>query len=165
MSVLRLGLAVLIVGAITVLASQLRPSHAGGGARMPLTNSQALAVDPAIRTVATRFILSAVARTDTAASWELLDPTYPGKSGFTKGTWAKGRIPVIQPSFPVTKAGIQLAVSERTPRNVLLEVLLTNRGKGQAFELGLKRHRGKAGPQWLVDRWIVRYVHTGPAEQ
>ena len=118
------------------------------------------ALQSQIRAVATKFILTAVAGRDTAASWNLLDRSFPGKSEFTKETWARGAIPVTP--FPAKRSGIHLAVRNVRSKSVLLEVLLTTKKRRPAFfELGLRdTERGKR--RWLVDYWNLKYVHSGP---
>jgi hypothetical protein len=158
-SVTRLGLALLIAGVIGVLGTELRPSAPKPVRWSPLDSLEGSRnVDPRMRAVAMKFILTAVARRNQVASWDLLDPTFPHKTEFTRKTWAKGAIPVTPSAFPVRKAGIYLAVRRARPKFVLLEVLLTaTRGKADLFWLGLRRHGRDAKPRWLVDLWMVKY--------
>src|SRR5919108_142338 len=69
------------------------------------------AFDQQAREVAGKFLLTAVSRRNTGASWELLDPTFPGKEGYTKATWAKGDIPVIP--FPAASSDAPLNVAAK----------------------------------------------------
>jgi hypothetical protein len=79
------------------------------------------AFDTEARQVAGKFILTAVARKNTGASWELLDPTYAGREGFTKQTWAKGEIPVIP--FPgAEQADARFNVTYSSPAQLMVEV-------------------------------------------
>ncbi|HET7857061.1 MAG TPA: hypothetical protein VFL41_11450 [Gaiellaceae bacterium] len=108
--------------------------------------------DAQAREVAGKFLVTAVARKNTAASWELLDPTFPGKEGYTKATWAKGDIPVIP--FPAAQADARFNVTYSTPKALTVEVaLVPTKGEPAVFELGLR----KRGTRWLVDYWMTRY--------
>jgi hypothetical protein len=116
-------------------------------------------LDKEARQVAGKWILTAVARKNTGASWELLDPTYPGKNDYTKASWAKGDIPVIPASFPVTNLEIaRFNVTQSFPDQITVEVaLIPKRGKPEIFELGLRRRGEGDARRWLVDYWMTRY--------
>src|ERR671925_537596 len=110
------------------------------------------AFDQQAREVAGKFLLTAVSRRNTGASWELLDPTFPGKEGYTKATWAKGDIPVIP--FPAASSDARFNVTYSSGTQLTVEVaLVPKKGKAQVFELGLR----KRGTRWLVDYWMTRY--------
>jgi hypothetical protein len=114
--------------------------------------------DKEARDVAGKFILTAVARKNTGASWALLDPTYPSREGFTKATWAKGDIPVVP--FPgAENADARFNVTYSSPKQLTVEVALVPRGKGEpaVFELGLRRRGTGENQRWLVDYWMTRY--------
>ena len=103
--------------------------------------------------MAEKFIWTAVARKNIAASWELLDSAFPGKDAFTKKTWAKGRIPVVPyPASGITD--IQFQVGERHPAGLILDVaLIPKRGAAGIFRLGLRSRGNGAHQRWLVDYW------------
>lgn len=158
----------LAIGVIAFLVAHY--SEPGGSSNKPLPPLQESAGAPAAnvvnpklfdkqaREVAGQFILTAVARRNTGASWELLDPTYPGREGYTKQTWAKGNIPVIP--FPgAGSADARFNVTYSSPKQLTVEVALVPRGKGQpaVFELGLRRRGTGNNQHWLVDYWMTRY--------
>jgi hypothetical protein len=118
------------------------------------------ALTPEIRQVADRFILTAVARKNTGESWGLLDPTFPGKSEFTKATWAKGDIPVVPAGYPFLKKDVRYSVEEVYPGTVVLDVVIIprNDARTQRFQLSVKQNGSGASERWLVDYWMTRYV-------
>lgn len=160
------------VGVVVFLISHYRDSDTpaakaplpAASAADPQANASAptnITLDKEARTVAAKFILTAVARNNTGASWELLDPTFFGKNEYTKKTWAKGDIPVIPTSFPLTNLEqARFNVTYNAPDQKTVEVLLVPRsGKGEPelFEIGLRRRGEGASQRWLVDYWMTRY--------
>jgi hypothetical protein len=115
------------------------------------TQPQTVSVDPAARKVAGRFILTAVARHDLAASYDLTHPDL--RRGFTRAQWKTGNIPVIP--FPASDLDFaSFKVEYSFPTEVVLNVLLvpaSTQAKPAGFYIGLKR-AGKDGP-WRVYYW------------
>jgi hypothetical protein len=159
-AVIQIASAIAIAGVIVVLGAQVKASRdPAEPSSPPKIVEGSRIVDPNIRAIATRFILTAVARKNIAASWELLDPAFPRRSDFTKKTWSRGAIPVIP--FPARSAGIHLAVSHARPRLVRLNVVLTAKKQTpQLFELGLRRH-DSVKRRWLVSYWTPQLSHSG----
>lgn len=161
------GPAVLAVGVVVFVVARTTGSDATDKPLPPAQNipvatpkADQKALTPEIRKIADRFIQTAVARKNTGASWGLLDPTYPGKSDFTKAAWAKGDIPVIPTGYPFRAQDVNYSVDSVYSDSVLLEVLIipTNTARAQRFELSVKRHGSGASERWLVDYWMTRYV-------
>ncbi len=88
-----------------------------------------------------------------------LDPTYSGKSEFTKATWAKGDIPVIPAGYPFRQEDVKLSVKGVYPDSILLDALIIPRNDARAktFDLSLKAQRSGANSGWLVDYWMTNY--------
>jgi hypothetical protein len=111
--------------------------------------------------VARKWILTAVVRRNTGASWALLDPTYEGKNEYTKRTWAKGDIPVIPLSFPLKNLGqARFRLTYSDPKQLVVEVAFFPTVKGskpELFEIGLRQRGTASNPRWLVDYWMTRY--------
>jgi hypothetical protein len=161
------GPIVLAIGVIAFLVAHYSESSGSNKPLPALQESEgapaANVVNPKLfdkeaRDVAGQFILTAVARRNTGASWEILDPTYPGREGYTKQTWAKGDIPVIP--FPgAGSADARFNVTYSSPKALTVEVALVPRGKGQpgVFEIGLRRRGTGNNQHWLVDYWMTRY--------
>lgn len=122
------------------------------------------ALTPDVRRVANAFVMTAVARQNTGASWELLDPTYSGKSDFTKATWAKGNIPVIPAGYPFKQEDVTLTVKGVYPDSILLDTLIIPRNDARAktFDLSLKAHGSGANRGWLVDYWMTNHDNGVP---
>lgn len=118
-------------------------------------------IDKQARQVAGKFILTAVARKNTGASWELLDPSFPGKAEFTKKTWAKGYIPVV-PYKVSSIAETRFHVAERFPNELTIDVaFIPKKGssaQAEVFKLGLHRRGTGSNQRWLVDYWNAAYT-------
>ena len=163
-SVFRLGAILVTIGALAFLGGHLRASEDAGNplprADEPKPNQS---FDRRARLVAEKFILTAVARKNTGASWKLVDVSFPGKAELTKREWATGDIPVVPAAAPFTKSAIRLAVAHVYAHGseLLLNVTLGPRRKRpEAFELGLRRHGKGTERRWLVDYWMTRYPHS-----
>lgn len=101
--------------------------------------------------VAAKFINTAVTRKDVAASWGILSPTYEGRSGYTKQSWAKGDIPVQ--SFPVSKAKWDLDHSFENEVGLLV-ALFPPKGsdyRATVFKIDLRAFGKGSHRRWLVD--------------
>ena len=164
------GVAVLIAGVVSLVVH-----FAGTGSEKPLPlvpsasepTADQSALTPDVRRVANAFVMTAVARQNTGASWELLDPTYSGKSEYTKADWSKGNIPVIPAGYPFRQEDVKLSVKGVFPGSILLDVLIIPRNEARAktFDLSLKARRSGANRGWLVDYWMTNYdagVYTAP---
>jgi hypothetical protein len=111
-------------------------------------------VPQSAKTVAAKFVLSAMTRQNLALSWTLTHPDL--KAGFTHKQWLTGNIPVQY--FPSKAfAGASYKVQWSHPNDVLLNVYVFAKPKmatlSQAFFIELK-------PVGTGDskRWLVSYV-------
>lgn len=160
------GAVLLAVGGLAfVVARYSEPSSSSEPAPAFRDTTQVVdqkAFDNEAREVAGDFILTAVARRNTGASWALLDPTFPGREGYTKATWAQGDIPVIP--FPgAERAQARFRVTFASKNQLTVEVALVPRkGEPAIFDLGLRRRGKGANQRWLVDYWMTRYVAGRP---
>jgi hypothetical protein len=109
------------------------------------------------RTVAGRFVLTAVARKNLAEAYDLVGPNLRG--GLTRKEWLTGNIPVIPyPIQSLRLAPFKIDYSHKS--DALIEVaLLPKQGadvKSQIFYLTLKKI-GPAGKEhWVVDGWVPK---------
>lgn len=110
-----------------------------------------VAIDERAKRVARSFIVKAGFRTNIAASWKLVDRTYPGRALYTKATWGKGDVPVRPVSFPVADLrAMRFHAVEALDDTIWLDVALApRRGRPDRFGLGLRRR----GQSWFVDSW------------
>ncbi len=160
------GPAVLAVGVIVFVVARFTGEEASDKPLPPGPNTQVAAkadqkaLTPEIRQIADKFIQTAVARKNVGESWALLDPTFPGKSDYTKATWAKGDIPVIPTGYPFDPSDVRYSVEAVYPGTVELDVIIIPRNKArtQRFKLSVKQHGSGADERWLVDYWFTRYV-------
>jgi hypothetical protein len=107
---------VVAIGVVAFLGGYLRASNGAGKRSNPPVNEPRAnqSFDRRARLVAEKFILTAVARKNTAASWTLVDLSYPGRSVLTKREWVGDDIPVVPASFSITKNDIRLSVAHFT---------------------------------------------------
>jgi hypothetical protein len=140
----------------------------GTSQEAPLSNEPAqvftprrqVPLDTEARKVAGRFILTAVARANLAASYELAHPEL--RQGLTKREWLTGDIPVVYyPAQAIETATFK--VDESYPDEAILEVALLpkdpERVKPQIFYIGLK----KSGSRWQVYYWVPRAAAAVPS--
>jgi hypothetical protein len=102
-------------------------------------------------TVAAKFVETAVARKHVGKSWDILSPTYDGKSGYTRQSWAKGDIPVQ--SFPVDRAKWDLDHSFKNEVGLLVALFPPRGSNYQAavFKIDLRAFGRGKHRRWLVD--------------
>jgi hypothetical protein len=120
-------------------------------------------LDPAARTVAKRFIETAVARKNLRAAYALVGPGL--KQGESLKNWMTGNIAVVP--YPVDKLDYAPMKIDYSYKNeALLEVALLPTDKAQKegtkpqlFFLTLKRLGGK----WVVDGWVPRSAPPVPS--
>ena len=137
----------------------------GTSLESPLSNEPAqvytprkqVPLDAAARTVAGRFILTAVARQNLAESYALAHPEL--RQGMTKREWLTGDIPVVYyPAKQIETATFK--VDESYPAEAILEVALlpkeTAKVKPQVFFIGLKKVGKGVAARWLVNYWVPR---------
>jgi hypothetical protein len=155
---LAIAIIVFLVARLTGNAAE-SPLPPAPGVNPPVANQAALT--PEARRVATAFIMSAVARKDTGASWKLLDPTYPSKSEYTKATWARGDIPVIPAGYAFREDDVKLSVAGVYGNQLVLEAVIIpaekNAARAKGFDLSLTAHGTGANRRWLVDYWMTNY--------
>jgi hypothetical protein len=125
-------------------------------AQVPKTEA-AVPLPAAARTVAGRFVLTAVARKNLAAAYDHVGPNLRG--GLTRKEWLTGDIPVIPyPIQSLRLAPFKIDYSHKS--DALIELaLLPRKGAGvksQIFYLTLKKI-GPAGKEhWVVDGWVPK---------
>jgi hypothetical protein len=130
---------------------------------VPFTARERQAVHGVLR----RFISSAVARHDVAASWKLAGPSL--RSGVTRRQWATGALPIVP--YPAAKHGQGSwdSVKYSYRNRVGLELLLFPKpGSGYSVATAeTELVRGRDG-RWLVDYWMIVKFHgpgaTAPAD-
>lgn len=102
--------------------------------------------------LAQQFVLTAVRRNHVENSWEMVCPEM--RQGYTRGTWAKGDIPVVP--YPANFAKWHLAYSYR--REVDLQVALYAKPETKlhpvVFDLTLHPCGNNASNRWLVSSFI-----------
>lgn len=127
----------------------------------PIKTEPTVPLDPKARTVAGRFVVTAVTRQDLKTAWSLTHPDL--KSGFSLKQWLSGNIPVV--FYPASSIeGASFKVEESHPREVVLDLLILPK-KGavegpQAFFVGLKAVGKGKTKRWLVYTFIP---HGGPS--
>lgn len=161
------GAAVLVAGVATLLVVFLRNTGTAtetfsNEPAQVFTQPKAVDVDPEARRVAGRFILTAVARKQLGASYDLVHPEL--RDGLTRKQWETGNIPVV--FFPAANLDFaSFKVDHSFANDVVLEVLLVP-GKGAdadpaSFYIGLKRGDDGQGP-WKVYYWAPSFRPAVP---
>jgi hypothetical protein len=131
-------------------------------ATKPKPEPVSVAMSPAARQVASKFIHTAVARKNLAEAWKITGPSL--RSGITFKEWMTGNIPVVP--YPASEQAA-LSVRYSHKNRVELEWGLTARKglkmKPQSFLMDLVRI-GKTGHKhWVVDYWTPLSVPQLPA--
>jgi hypothetical protein len=158
------GAALLLAGAIAALAvfvgntaSNPKETFSDEPAVDVTKPEKSITVPPEVKTIAQKFIRTAVARKDLESAYAIVGPSI--KQGMTLAEWKTGDIAVIP--FPVDELDYApFKVDYAHPNDVLMEVaLLTNEGskiKGQTFFIGIKKFGKGDKARWLVDNWVPR---------
>ena len=152
-----LSLLVLGVGTLVFLVAMFNDT----GAKTPLPplppEEQPVSqkIQPEARAVAMKFILTAVARRNLAASWPIVHPEL--RMGLTRKQWLTGEIPVT----PIDMRKIDVApfkVDARFQRGLTLQVaFIPKRGvnmRSVVFDMGLRNVGTTNRPRWVVDYWM-----------
>jgi hypothetical protein len=127
------------------------PVHAGGGINEN-SHPPVVKLDRAVMPVAIKFVYTAVARRNLAASYPLTGPSY--KEGLSLRQWKSGNIPVIPFSDPIIAPKIQIDHSYKD--DALIELALfsrTGKERPQVFYIQLHRYPHGAHGRWLVTYW------------
>jgi hypothetical protein len=119
-------------------------------------------LDPAVRKIAGRFILTAVRRQHLDEAWKIAGPDI--RQGLTYKQWLTGNIAVIPYTAPIGFAPLHVVYSH--PREALLEVVLIPKratsARAQDFFLGLIKIRRNGRDQWVVNYWVPRAAPAVP---
>jgi len=146
----------------------------GTSQETPLSNEPAqvftprkqVPLDVEARRVAGRFILTAVARENLGASYQLVHPEL--RQGLTKQEWLTGNIPVVYyPAKEIETA--RFKVDESYADEAILEVALlpkeASKVKPQVFFIGLKKAGEGAAARWQVYYWVPRAAPQIPTDR
>ena len=120
----------------------------------------------AVRKVLARFVDTAVARRNVAASWDLAGPAL--RSGITRAQWAKGEIPVVP--YPVAKhgRGAWSVVQYSYRDEVGLEALLFPKPCSGYSVATVDTTFVRSDGRWRVNYWMLTKFHgpgsTAPAD-
>jgi hypothetical protein len=150
--------AVLLAGMGAVLGvyfsntAKPEPKVSNQTAKIPTSPTKQVPLPQSARSVASKFILTAVARKHLAESYKITHPKL--RQGLTLKQWETGNIPVA--FYPVGKLdAATFKVDYSYPDEAQLELSLVPRKnvdeRPQQFLMGLKRYRGR----WVVDYWNV----------
>jgi hypothetical protein len=114
---------------------------------------------PAARTVAQRFIQTAVLRKHLDQAWTISGPQVRG--GLTYKEWLTGNIPVVPFNFPLESALIskKVVLDPDTGRVTITVVLLSTNKKVKPnyFFLDLVKVGTAKQAHWIVDGWVPAY--------
>jgi len=153
---------ILAAGIAAVLIVFLR--NTGKSVQAPLSNEPAQIVtkekqvplSKEARTVAGRFILTAVQRKNLGEAWSLAGPNVRG--GLTKKQWETGNIPVVPFLDKIDAAPIK--VDSSTKDHAMIEIALVAKSKSVKpayFFVDLIRIGKGTNRHWVVDGWVPAY--------
>ena len=167
-----IGLALFVVGAAAVTFAFFRNT----GHEFPNTFSdqpaqvyktpKTVPVSPEIIQVARKFIETAVARKNIAASYDIVGKDLRGS--MTREQWAKGNIPVVY--YPADKISVAtFKVDYSHPKDALLEIGLVPRQgvdvRRLTFFIGFEKVGTGANAHWVVNYWSPHYRPPVPLGQ
>jgi hypothetical protein len=156
---------VLVAGIAAVLIVFFRDT--GSSEQAPFTNKpvqkvttpKKVPLEPAVRVVAGKFILTAVQRKDLAKAWALAGPQI--RQGLTLKQWMTGNIPVIPFLKPIKLTSLKVDLSSKN--YALIELLLVpKQGKGEIYDMELIKVGKGDTAHWVVNSWVPRAVPTIP---
>ncbi len=147
--------AVLVAGVIAFLVAYFgntadTKESFGPGKAQTFGAQRTVALAPAARDVAGKFVRGAVLRENLDQAWSL--STRNARGGLTHKEWLGGDIPIVPLSAPLDKAAITKIVYSH-PRDAEINIVLVpkmpnaNRVKTTLYVVDLK----KVGSRWLVD--------------
>jgi len=154
--------AVLVAGVVAFIytryhntAPKLQTQPTGPAIRQLGAKQPSVPITPQQWAVARAWILSAVARRNTGASWALTDPSF--RAGYTRKQWASGSIPVV-PFAVDPNVLTKYAVDFSHPREAQIEVALAPKAgtQGGIFFMILKARGYGKHKHWLVSYWVPR---------
>ena len=102
--------------------------------------------------VAEYFVSTAVTRKNLAASWDVLSPTLPGKSEFTKKQWAKAKaLPFVPFEADRAKWRPDYSLKNEVGFKVALFPPKHSQESAAVFDIALVRRGHGKNRRWLVD--------------
>jgi hypothetical protein len=154
--------AIAVVGLAVWGATSFFANSSGNANNTPIKNGggvnenshpAVVKLDRAVMPVAIKFVNTAVARRNVAASYRLTSPSY--KEGLSLRQWRTGNIPVVPFNDPIIAPKIQIDHSYKN--DALIELALfsrTGKERPQVFYIQLHRYpKGGTGGHWLVTYW------------
>jgi hypothetical protein len=102
--------------------------------------------------VAEYFVATAVTRKNLAASWEVISPTFPGKSEYTKKQWAKAKsLPFVPYDADRAKWRPDYSFKNEVGFKVALFPPKGSEERAAVFDIDLVRRGHGKNRRWLVD--------------
>ena len=114
-------------------------------------------------TVAALFVETAVTRKNVAASWDLIDPDFPGKSEYTRKQWVKrDDLPVVP--FPAVAARWRPDYSYKDEIGLKVALYPPAHSANRAAVFDIALHRSGTGKQslWRVVSFMPAGGSAGP---
>jgi len=155
-----LGGALLVAGVTTAIVTLVwtspkvaAPLPPPGKVQIPV-KEKTVPIDPAAKVIGERFIRTAVARKNLAASWVLTAPAL--REDFTLKRWKSGNIPVVPYPADLSRPApvkIEYSYKDRLLLLILLNPKAGDTTKPQLFHLGLHAFGKGKNRHWLVDYW------------
>ena len=116
-------------------------------------------LEPAVRVVAGKFVLTAVQRKNLGQAWSLAGPGI--RQGLSRKEWLSGNIPVVPFLKPIKLTSLKVDLSSKN--YALIELLIVPvKGRGEIYDMELRKIGTGDKAHWVVDSWVPRAVPTIP---
>ena len=116
-------------------------------------------LEPAVRVVAGKFILTAVQRKNLGQAWTLAGPGI--RQGLSRKEWLTGNIPVVPFLKPIKLTSLKVDLTSKN--YALIELLLVpQQGRGEIYDMELIKVGKGDKAHWVVNSWVPRAVPTIP---
>ena len=110
-------------------------------------------LEPAVRVVAGKFILTAVQRKNLGQAWTLSGPGI--RQDLTRKEWLTGNIPVIPFLKPIKLTSLKVDLSSKN--YALIELLLVpKQGRAEIYDMELIKVGNGDQAHWVVNSWVPR---------
>jgi hypothetical protein len=141
----------------TAKATSKGSATTGGAAK-----NQKVSFDASARQVASKFILTAVARKHLAQAWPLAGPAF--RADTTYKEWLSGNISVVPFLDPIALAKFKIDSLGRNAAQVEVAIVPKNpKVKGQFFIMRLLKIGQGAKRHWVVNYWIPKGGYAVPS--
>jgi hypothetical protein len=118
-----------------------------------------VALEPAVRVVAGKFVLTAVQRKNLGQAWTLAGPGI--RQDLSRKEWLTGNIPVVPFLEPIKLTSLKVDLSSKN--YALIELLIVpKQGRAEIYDMELIKVGTGDKAHWVVNSWVPRARPTIP---